>query len=86
VLEWTEIGGPPVGAPDKPSFGTSIIRDLIAYELGGRVDLALAPEGIRCPVELPSDWLGHDRHAFSEPGVDASPQLAKIELEDGRQA
>jgi two-component sensor histidine kinase len=77
VLEWQEIGGPPVDAPDKPSFGISTIRDLIPYELGGRVDLALAPEGVRCRVELPSEWLSNDRQRFSEPGADASPRTGE---------
>jgi len=56
VLTWQEIGGPPV-VTDKSSFGTSTIRDLIPYEYGGRVDLTLAPEGVRCRIELPADWL-----------------------------
>src|SRR5215470_17728283 len=60
VLEWKEIGGPPVVAPDKSSFGTSTICDLIPYEFGGTVDLVLAPEGVRCRVELPADWLCSD--------------------------
>jgi PAS domain S-box-containing protein len=57
VLTWQEIGGPPVATPGKSSFGTSTIRDLIPYEYGGRVDLTLAPEGARCRIELPADWL-----------------------------
>ena len=58
-FEWQEIGGPPVVAPGKPSYGTSTIRDLIPYEFGGAVDLVLAPEGVRCRLELPSDWLSN---------------------------
>jgi len=79
VLEWREIDGPPVGAPDKPGFGISTIRDLIPYELGGRVDLALALEGVRCRVELPSDWLGNDRQPFSEPGAEHHREPEKLE-------
>jgi PAS domain S-box-containing protein len=60
VLEWQEIGGPPVVSPGKPSYGTSSIRDLIPYEYGGSVDLVLAPEGVRCRLELPADWLNND--------------------------
>jgi PAS domain S-box-containing protein len=60
VFEWKEFGGPPVVAPDKSSFGTSTIRDLIPYEFGGTVSLVLAPEGVRCRVELPADWLSSD--------------------------
>jgi PAS domain S-box-containing protein len=57
VLKWQEIGGPPVIAHRKSSFGTSTIRDLIPYEFGGTVDLVFAPEGARCRVALPGDWL-----------------------------
>jgi len=66
VLEWQEIGGPPVVAPDKSSFGTSTICDLIPYEFGGRVDLVLAREGVRCRLELPADWLSSEREPVSE--------------------
>ena len=57
VLEWQEIGGPPVIALGNPSYGTSTIRDLIPYEFGGTVDFVFAPEGVRCRIQLPADWL-----------------------------
>jgi len=55
VLEWRELGGPPVVAAGNSGYGTSTIRDLIPYEFGGTVDLVLAPEGVRCRLELPPD-------------------------------
>ena len=64
AFEWQEIGGPPVGAVGKSSYGTSTIRDLIPYELRGTVDFVLAPEGVRCRLELPADCLGSDRQPF----------------------
>jgi PAS domain S-box-containing protein len=70
VFEWQEIGGPHVVAVSKSSYGTSTIRDLIPYEFGGTVDLVLAPEGVRCRLELPSNWLGDDNNPYSE--TDAS--------------
>jgi len=60
VFEWQEIGGPPVVALGKPSYGTSTIRELIPYEFGGTVDLVPAPEGVRCRLVLPAGWLGSD--------------------------
>jgi PAS domain S-box-containing protein len=57
VLEWRETGGPPVAAPNAPGFGTSVIRDLIPYELGGEVDYELTPQGARCRLEIPEKWL-----------------------------
>ena len=60
VFEWQEIGGSPVVTLGKSSYGMSTIRDLIPYEFGGAVDLVLAPEGVRCRLELPVDWLGNE--------------------------
>jgi two-component sensor histidine kinase len=62
AFEWQEIGGPPVVALGKSSYGTSTIRELIPYELGGTVDLVPAPEGFRCRLVLPADWIGNDDH------------------------
>jgi PAS domain S-box-containing protein len=57
ALEWRETGGPPIGSPGPSGYGSTVIRDLIPYELGGSVDYVLAPEGVRCRVEIPAKWL-----------------------------
>jgi two-component sensor histidine kinase len=57
ALEWEESGGPAIAPSARAGYGTSVIRDLIPYELGGTVDLALAPEGARCRLRIPSRWL-----------------------------
>jgi two-component sensor histidine kinase len=53
-IEWKETGGPKVSLPARQGYGSSVIRDLLAYELGGRVDLAFEPEGVRCTMEMPA--------------------------------
>src|SRR5262245_23969094 len=73
-FEWQEIGGPPVVAVGKSSYGTSTIRDLIPYEFGGTVELVFAREGVRCRLGLPADWLGNE---FSETSADASPHIGE---------
>jgi two-component sensor histidine kinase len=60
VIEWAESGGPSVNTPSRSGFGTSVIGDLIPYELGGNVDLAFACDGLRCRVEIPSDCVSRD--------------------------
>jgi PAS domain S-box-containing protein len=57
VLDWIETGGPLVLASISPGYGTSVVKDLIPYELGGVVDLVFAPEGVRCRLEIPLKWL-----------------------------
>ena len=56
VLEWRETGGPPVVAPKTTGYGTSVIRNLVPYELGGTVDYVLVPDGTRCKIEIPARW------------------------------
>jgi PAS domain S-box-containing protein len=56
VVEWQEIDGPPVRAPSRSGYGTSIIRELIPFELGGAVELSFAPSGTRCRLEIPGEW------------------------------
>src|SRR5215475_12972743 len=77
VFEWREIGGPPVRTPRAFGHGTSVIRELIPYELGGRVDYVLAPDGVRCKLEIPAPWLstGTRQHAVLN-GADEQVQQA----------
>jgi PAS domain S-box-containing protein len=56
-IHWEENGGPIVMPPARTGYGTSVIRDLIPYELGGTVDLVYARDGVRCKVEIPTHWL-----------------------------
>jgi PAS domain S-box-containing protein len=52
-IVWREMAGPPITAPVQSGFGTSLIRDLIPHEIGGKVDLAFQPEGALCKIEFP---------------------------------
>jgi PAS domain S-box-containing protein len=53
IIVWQELGGPPVTAPTQSGYGTSLIRELIPHELGGAVDLVLAPDGVCCKIAIP---------------------------------
>jgi two-component sensor histidine kinase len=53
ILDWRELGGPPVASKIQSSYGTDLIRNLIPHELGGRVDLAFVKEGVNCRIEFP---------------------------------
>jgi diguanylate cyclase len=59
-IAWREVGGPAVAA-SPGRYGVSIIRDLIPRELGGSVDLAIAPNGVCCNIEIPLE-PAHHRH------------------------
>jgi PAS domain S-box-containing protein len=53
LITWHETGGPPIPTPSRSGYGTSLIRDLIPHELGGKVELELAPTGVTCRIEVP---------------------------------
>ncbi len=52
-IEWREQGGPPVSEPAQRGFGTRLIEGGIAAELGGRVSLEFAGDGLRCDFNIP---------------------------------
>jgi PAS domain S-box-containing protein len=64
-LDWRESGGPPVSPPTHRGFGSVLIERSIPYELGGRVDLDFAPEGLRCTIAFP---LVHRFGGAAKPG------------------
>jgi two-component sensor histidine kinase len=66
LIEWQETGGPPVLAPSRSGYGTSIIRELIPFELGGAVELTFGTEGARCRLEIPGEWANKDRRGAEE--------------------
>ena len=57
VFEWRELGGPRVVAAVPSGYGTNLIRNLIPHELGGAVDLAFAPDGVSCKIEVPLEQI-----------------------------
>jgi len=62
TIQWQEIGGPPVRAPTRRGYGSSVICDLIPYELGGTVDINYVTDGVQCQIEFPLERAaGHDR-------------------------
>jgi PAS domain S-box-containing protein len=75
-LDWIETGGPPIVAPGEAGYGTGAIRNLVPYELKGAVDLEFAAEGVRCRIDLPSEWIRGGialAHAFKASDPDPSP-------------
>jgi PAS domain S-box-containing protein len=57
AIEWLEAGGPVVQVPNNSGYGTSVITELVPYELGGTARLLFSPEGVRCRLDIPAKWL-----------------------------
>jgi PAS domain S-box-containing protein len=50
-LRWQEYGGPQVQAPDHKGFGSMLIKDALAAELNGTVELHYDPTGVVCIIQ-----------------------------------
>jgi PAS domain S-box-containing protein len=57
IIDWQEAGGPAVKAPGKFGYGTSVINDLVPYELGGKAGFEFSRTGVRCRLEIPVKWI-----------------------------
>jgi two-component sensor histidine kinase len=57
IFVWRELDGPPVAGAIHSSYGTSLIRQLIPHELGGKVDLVFASDGACCRIEFPVESM-----------------------------
>lgn len=64
VITWTESGGPTIAQPTRRGYGTSVIRELIPYELrGSKCSHAITSEGVACRIEIPARFLVRDSQA-----------------------
>jgi two-component sensor histidine kinase/PAS domain-containing protein len=53
VLEWRELGGPPVQPPARRGFGMRLLGAVLQSS-GGRVEPAFEPDGFRARIEMPA--------------------------------
>jgi len=68
ILRWCESGGPPVKAPTRKGFGTTIIDRSVPYDLGGSASIDYKPSGVEAEFRIPA------RHV-SEPRTFAGPAI-----------
>jgi light-regulated signal transduction histidine kinase (bacteriophytochrome) len=81
LIDWREHGGPPVQAPTRQGFGTTIIRRSIPYDLGGRARIEYRLAGVEAHFCIPS------RHvSFRGSAPTAERQAPAIEPEEEKAA
>lgn len=57
LITWRESGGPPVRAPERKGFGTTIIERSIPYDLGGRARSAYRLTGFEAEFTIPGKFV-----------------------------
>ena len=54
ALEWRETGGPKVAAPARRGFGSRLLSQGLAAELGAKAEVLYEPEGLICRIRAPA--------------------------------
>ena len=75
-LLWTETGGPPVQAPTRRGFGSTLIERALSMETGGRATLNYLPDGVVCDVFLPNSSV-LSRNIVPSPSTPDTPPGAQ---------
>jgi two-component sensor histidine kinase len=53
VVRWREHDGPPVVKPERQGFGSRLIKEFMASDFGGNVELSYEPAGFVCELTAP---------------------------------
>lgn len=61
VLTWVESGGPPVKPPSRSGFGSTLIAQVIPFDLDGEAEIDYPPEGAKARFVIPSRHILHTR-------------------------
>ncbi|MFL9840617.1 HWE histidine kinase domain-containing protein [Sphingomonas sp. ST-64] len=61
LLRWREQGGPPVTAPSRKGFGTTIIERSVPYDLGGEAEMRYAESGFEADFCIPGRHVSKPR-------------------------
>ncbi len=59
-FEWRETGGPPVVTPTRHGFGSRVIRDMMAAEFAGTIQLSYQPAGLVYRLDAPLQQAAPD--------------------------
>lgn len=82
TIDWIESGGPPVRPPTGHGGGLVIVRNLVEGQLGGELDVAYRPEGVRCRLRIP--LLATAAPATPPPAAPASARPTREQLAGAR--
>jgi two-component sensor histidine kinase len=66
ILEWSEIGGPPVSPPSHSGYGTKYMRSALGSLFGAPPNIAYRPTGLRCIIRGPLSRLSPSSHGGDE--------------------
>lgn len=75
VVDWSETGGPPVSAPTRKGFGTTITERSIAYELKGTSEVSYDVTGLRARFLIPASEIASFRDIDTHDAVETEAEI-----------
>jgi PAS domain S-box-containing protein len=81
MIDWQELDGPPVAAPERGGFGTKILLGSVEKQLFGSVKIDWNPTGLACHISVPAGTSVETNHFSTEDEEVAGP----LSLHDGVQ-
>ena len=79
-ITWTEQGGPPVKAPTRRGFGSTVIERSIPYDLKGEATIDYEVSGVRARFVVPAAYVRLAPGALAEAPAEASPEASAADL------
>ena len=73
IIKWREQGGPPVKAPTRRGFGTTIIERTVPFELNGKVETRFKLAGFEADILIPSKFVSEGVQQEIEPAPEEAP-------------
>jgi len=74
-IHWRESGGPPVQAPARRGFGTTIIERSVPHDLNGVANIEYALHGVQANFVIPAKFVG----LRSEGSPASAPEVVRAE-------
>ena len=82
LMTWRERGGPPVKAPTRRGFGSTIIERTVPFELGGEVATRYRLTGFEADITLPADYISRaEPDAKDNPSAQPAAPTGPIRFE-----
>ncbi|GAA3634059.1 HWE histidine kinase domain-containing protein [Flavivirga jejuensis] len=64
TIEWKELDGPQIKAPNKTGFGTTIIENAINYEFAGSSKVEFQKDGLYVKFQIPKNLIGESKDSI----------------------
>lgn len=77
IVNWQEVDGPEVRAPERKGFGTTIIERSVPYDLGGTAQIDYQPSGVYARFTIPKRHVSERQAAMN--GATPHPQVTHVQ-------